>query len=143
MMESGGLAGATTSRVTMQVTINMVKIKDAEETVGTELAQRITLSILKKTSLEAEPAQGWTHWLTKSSYAEEDLPSNIFNFYFEVMGDSEEDILAPCADFEKEQSLWIYHRYKFVENRDFTPILRYPGAKAPAQFDTSNLKSLY
>lgn len=46
-----------------------------------KIAQGIVLSILKRTSFEFERIQEKTDFIKKSSYAEEDLPSNIINFY--------------------------------------------------------------
>lgn len=100
------------------------------------IAQQITYSIFKKVSLEFEKCQEKTDNLKMSSFAEEDLPSNIINFYFEVFEYEEKDLMPLCFPLSKEQSAWIYDRYKFQKNKTFEPIIKYPSGKKPILFDT-------
>lgn len=107
------------------------RAKILSEQLSDEQAQSMTLSILKITSIEFEQKQIITDWLKKSSFSEEDLPSNIINFYVEVMG----KIYQVCDVFTPEVSCWIYHRYDFQKNKSFDPVLKFPGGTIPQELN--------
>lgn len=96
-------------------------------------AQGIVLAILKKTSFEFERIQEKTDFIKKSSYAEEDLPSNIINFYVEIFKYTEEQILEICGALPILESLWIFKHYKFQKNYSFMPILSFTEGKVPKE----------
>jgi len=97
-------------------------------------AQGITLFIFKAVSKGFEETQIVTDWLKKSSFAEEDLPSNIICFYLVVLGYTKSLIEKECDFFSKEESLWVYRRYKFQRNKSFEPILLWPKSRIPKIF---------
>jgi len=97
------------------------------------IAQGIVLAILKKTSFEFERIQEKTDFIKKSSYAEEDLPSNIINFYVEIFKYTKEQILELCGALPILESLWIFKHYKFQKNYSFTPILSFTEGKVPKE----------
>lgn len=111
------------------------RAKILSEQLSDEQAQSMTLSILKITSIEFEQKQIITDWLKKSSFSEEDLPSNIINFYVEVMGYTKEKIYQVCDVFTPEVSCWIYHRYDFQKNKSFDPVLKFPGGTIPQELN--------
>lgn len=98
-----------------------------------KMAQGIVLSILKRTSFEFERIQEKTDFIKKSSYAEEDLPSNIINFYVEIFKYTKEQILEICGALPILESLWIFKRYKFQKNYSFMPILSFAEGKIPKE----------
>ena len=98
-----------------------------------KIAQGIVLAILKRTSFEFERIQEKTDFIKKSSYAEEDLPSNIINFYVEIFKYTKEQILEICGALPILESLWIFKRYKFQKNYSFMPILSFTEGKIPKE----------
>ena len=103
------------------------------DTEKIEIAQGITLSILKRLSFEFEKQQESTDFLMKSSFAEEDLPSNIINFYVEIFNYKKEYIMQLCDTLTVQESLWIFEHYKFKKNYSFTPVLIFSEGKIPRQ----------
>jgi hypothetical protein len=114
----------------INVNIARMKVMVLKRMTST-IAISVALAILKRTSKEFEYCQESTDWISDSSFAEEDLPSNIINFYHEVINRSEEEIMNACKPFSKEQSVWIYKRYNFQKNMAFDPIIKYPGGIKP------------
>ena len=98
-----------------------------------KIAQGIVLAILKRTSFEFERIQEKTDFIKKSSYAEEDLPSNIINFYVEIFKYTKEQILEICGALPILESLWIFKHYKFQKNYSFMPILSFTEGKIPKE----------
>jgi hypothetical protein len=107
--------------------MEIVVLKKMDATIAISVA----FTVLKRTSREFEYCQESTDFIADSSFAEEDLPSNIINFYHEVINRSEEQIMNACKPFAKKQSLWIYKRYHFQKNMTFDPIIKYPGGIKP------------
>ncbi len=120
----------------VKVTIRIIKPINYNQLI----AKRIAYTVFKKASYSHEEEQGKFllgigEKATGSSFAEEDLPSNIINFYYEVCERSEENIMQHCIPFSKEKSAWIYDRYEFKKNKLFEPVVRYPSGEKPFIFD--------
>lgn len=101
-----------------------------------EEAKSITLSVFKQTSINFEKSQKKTDFIKQSSFAEEDLPSNILNYYVELFSFSKEKIFSLTNVLPMELSLWIYNRYTFQKNYTFEPIILIPGGEKPKIFDS-------
>ena len=95
------------------------------------------LSIFKKLSIVFETQQQWTQLIGRSSFSQEDLPSNLVGFYRGARGFSQADINGFCGSFDVAGSLAEYERdHDFEANRTFSPI----GATGPwpAELSTIN-----
>jgi hypothetical protein len=83
----------------------------------------VALSIFKKLSLAFETQQEWTDLVGESSFAQEDLPSNLIAFYMAARGYTRDQILQFCATLDRDGSLREFERnHDFVRNRSFSPI---------------------
>jgi hypothetical protein len=132
-MSSGGRIPVLNVKVTVNHATTKAKIL---EKLNSENAKSVALSIFKQTSMAFEEAQIWTDILKKSSFAEEDLPSNILNFYFEVDSENTIDKIENlCGCFTPQQSVWIYKRYSFQRNHSFEPIIKWPRGQKPSLFN--------
>ena len=125
-------------RANIDVKINnaSTKIRILADRITEDDAKSITLAVLKDTSKEFEQVQKRTDFIKNSSFAEEDLPSNILNFYFEVENFSEQKIERLCNCLSVEQSCWIADRYNFSRNQTFDPIIIFPGGVKPIEFNS-------
>lgn len=112
------------------------KIRILADRITEDDAKSITLAVLKDTSKEFEQVQKRTDFIKNSSFAEEDLPSNILNFYFEVENFSEQKIERLCNCLSVEQSCWIADRYNFSRNQTFDPKIIFPGGVKPIEFNS-------
>lgn len=88
----------------------------------------VALSIFKELSMVFETQQRWTQLVGRSSFAQEDLPSNLIGFYRGARGFSQADINGFCGSLNTAGSLTEYTRDNdFEANRTFSPI----GATGP------------
>lgn len=120
----------------IKVNVSKVKIKILADSLTEEEAKSITLSVFKQTSINFEKSQKKTDFIKQSSFAEEDLPSNILNYYVELFSFSKEKIFSLTNVLPMELSLWIYNRYAFQKNYTFEPIILIPGGEKPKIFDS-------
>ena len=82
----------------------------------------VALSLFKKLSVVFETQQQWTDLIGSSSFAQEDLPSNLIGFYRAARGYSRSDIGRFCGELSAADSLAEYDRdHDFERNRSFTP----------------------
>ncbi|MBF6334332.1 hypothetical protein IU450_00365 [Nocardia abscessus] len=94
---------------------------------GEEVLQ-VALAIFKRLSVDFEAQQAWTDLVGQSSYAQEDLPSNLIGFYMAARGFTRPDLTQICGVVDRQASLAEFdHRHDFRQNHDFTPI----GATEP------------
>ncbi|MEH2236633.1 eCIS core domain-containing protein [Nostoc sp.] len=83
----------------------------------------VALSLFKKLSVVFETQQQWTDLIGSSSFAQEDLPSNLIGFYRAVRGYSRADIGRFCGELSTDASLAEYDRdHDFERNRSFSPV---------------------
>jgi hypothetical protein len=88
----------------------------------------VALSLFKTLSIPFEEQQVWTDLLGQSSFAQEDLPSNLIAFYMALNGYSRPDVIRICGGLDAAGSVAEYQRnHTFVRNRTFTPV----GATGP------------
>jgi hypothetical protein len=105
----------------------------------------VALSIFKTLSIAFEAQQLWTDFIGSSSYAQEDLPSDLIAFYMAVKGYTKDDIKKYCGAVGPDESVAEYDRnHDFKRNKTFSPI----GATGawPAELsaiDDSQSTSLY
>ncbi len=83
----------------------------------------VALSLFKKLSVVFETQQQWTDLIGSSSFAQEDLPSNLIGFYRAVLGYSRAGIGRFCGELNTNASLAEYDRdHDFERNRSFSPV---------------------
>jgi len=105
----------------------------------------VALGIFKKLSIAFEAQQLWTDLIGDSSFAQEDLPSDLLSFYMAAKNYTKDDIKKYCAAVGGDESVAEYDRnHDFKKNRSFTPV----GATGawPAELSTiddSQVSSLY
>jgi hypothetical protein len=105
----------------------------------------VALSIFKTLSISFEAQQLWTDLVGESSFAQEDLPSDLISFYMAVKGYSPDDIKKYCGAVGPDESVAEYDRnHDFKKNKLFSPI----GATGtwPAELSTiddSQASALY
>ena len=88
----------------------------------------VSLSLFKTLSIMFETQQRATDWLRESSFAQEDLPSNLIGFYMAAKNYDQPAIRGFCGALSQQDSLKEYDRnHDFVKNHDFTPV----GATGP------------
>ena len=105
----------------------------------------VALSLFKKLSIVFETQQEWTQLIGRSSFAQEDLPSNLIGFYRGAKGYSRADINKYCGSVGSAASLQEYDRNSnFVANRSFAPVGA-PGTwpKELSSIDDSKADALY
>ncbi len=96
----------------------------------------VALSIFKTISIAFETQQIWTDLLGQSSFAQEDLPSNLIAFYMAVRGFSRQDVTSFCGGLDVSGSVAEFQRnHDFVRNFSFTPI----GATGPWPTELSTI----
>ncbi|MFS0518431.1 DUF4157 domain-containing protein [Nostoc sp. UIC 10607] len=101
----------------------------------TEVLQ-VALGIFMFQSYVFESLQSWTDRIKKSSFSEEDLPSNLIGFYRAAYGYSQDDVRQICDAWDAARSLQAYKGYAFRQNRTFRPLSLPLGGSWPAQFST-------
>jgi outer membrane protein OmpA-like peptidoglycan-associated protein len=97
---------------------------------------RVALSIFMAVSTAFEEVQRSTDPIVRSSFSEEDLPSNLIGFYVAARGlDLRADIGPICDAWDETRSLNQLRGYTFASNPTFRPLRLPPGGVWPAQFD--------
>ncbi len=127
-MRSGGF-GVVLSSATLRV--RLLRALSATEVLA------VALGIFKTLSIVFETQQAWTDVIGESSFAQEDLPSNLIGFYVAAHNFSRADIMQFCGGVDAANSVAEFQRnHAFVRNRTFEPI----GATGPwpAQLSTIN-----
>ncbi|WPU91353.1 DUF4157 domain-containing protein [Mucilaginibacter sabulilitoris] len=97
----------------------------------------VALSIFKTLSIAFEAQQLWTDFIGESSYAQEDLPSDLISFYMAVKGYTKDDVMKFCAGVGPDESAAEYDRnHDFKKNKTFSPV----GASGswPTELSTIN-----
>ncbi len=98
----------------------------------------MALAIFKRVSVDFEAQQAWTDTLGDSSFAQEDLPSNLLGFYRAARGYSRADLERICGVVDRAASLAEFDaRPSFTKNRSFTPV----GATEPWPAELSTIDS--
>jgi len=82
----------------------------------------VALRIFMLQSLGFESMQERTEWIGKSSFSEEDLPSNIIGFYRSARGFDRPKIEKLCDLWSVTDALNKYQGYKFSKNSSFRPL---------------------
>lgn len=83
----------------------------------------VALHAFKTLSRVFETQQQWTDLLGQSSFAQEDLPSNLIGFYRAAWGYTDDDIRGFCDALDADDSLAEYDRdHDFRRNRSFAPV---------------------
>jgi hypothetical protein len=96
----------------------------------------VALSIFKKLSIVFETQQAWTDLIGQSSFAQEDLPSNLISFYMAARGYDRDQINNFCGSLSTDDSLAEYQRdHDFERNRLFSPV----GASGSWPTELSNI----
>ena len=99
----------------------------------------VALWIFQNLSMLFEREQAWTERIGRSSFSEEDLPSNLIGFYMAVMGVKPGDVRATvepiCDVWDPERSKELFEFYRFKENRTFRPPFSHWPGTWPAQFE--------
>jgi hypothetical protein len=96
----------------------------------------VALSIFKNLSIIFEIQQEWTDWFSSSSFAQEDLPSNLISFYRAAKGFTRDQISQYCDAQDIAASLQEYDRnHDFQKNHTFSPI-GVPEGAWPAELST-------
>jgi len=106
----------------------------------------VALSIFKKISIVFEMQQRWTQIVGRSSFSQEDLPSNLIGFYMNARHYSRADINRYCGSLDIAGSLAEYNRNNnFRRNTSFLPY-GIPASRWPAELSNindSSASSLY
>lgn len=126
---TSGAAGVVLSSASLRV--RLLRPLSASE------VNEVALSIFRTISMAFEMQQLWTDFVASSSFAQEDLPSNLIAFYMAVRGFSRQDIITFCGGLDAAGSVAEYQRnHNFVRNFSFTPV----GATGPwpAELSTIN-----
>ncbi|MEE8154920.1 MAG: DUF4157 domain-containing protein [Phycisphaerales bacterium] len=83
----------------------------------------VALSIFKKLSVVFETQQQWTQLVGRSSFSQEDLPSNLIGFYQAARSYSINQINQYCGTLDESDSLQEFNRdHAFETNRSFLPV---------------------
>jgi hypothetical protein len=83
----------------------------------------VALSLFKKLSIVFETQQEWTDLVGSSSFAQEDLPSNLIAFYRAARGFSRADIGTFCGEVSADAARAEFDRdHDFEKNRRFAPV---------------------
>ncbi|HEX8394476.1 MAG TPA: DUF4157 domain-containing protein [Longimicrobium sp.] len=143
---AGTAATATTGQMTtpamtaraagIVLSSSSVRVRLLRPLSATEVHE-VALSIFKTLSIAFETQQLWTDLIGASSFAQEDLPSNLLAFYMAVRGFGRPDITRMCGGMNETDSVAEYQRnHNFVQNRSFAPV----GATEawPAELSTIN-----
>ncbi|HET7180116.1 MAG TPA: hypothetical protein VFI14_10330, partial [Chryseosolibacter sp.] len=93
-------------------------------------------------SLFFEAAQEWTDFIGGSSFAEEDLVSNLIGFYRAAEGYSVPEVKKFCGVWSKEDTLKKFMSYSFQKNRTFRPLSLPSGGSWPKELTTISPMSL-
>jgi outer membrane protein OmpA-like peptidoglycan-associated protein len=94
----------------------------------------VALSVFARQSIAFEALQTTTDKIARSSFSEEDLPSNLISFYRAARGFSREEVERIADVWDAERSLAKFKGYTFKENRTFRPPQLPPGGSWPAEF---------
>jgi len=100
----------------------------------------VALTIFSAQSTAFERLQQWRDVIpfapASSSFAEEDLPSNLIGFYRAARGYSFQEIRTLCGAWSEAGSIAHLRGYTFRPNRSFEPLLLPRGGVWPADFQT-------
>ena len=124
--------GVVMSGITPTVQLN----RSLNETEVLEVA----LGIFVLQSHVFESLQQWSDEIKKSSFSEEDLPSNLIGFYRAAEGYSLPEVYKICDVWDVARSLQEYQGYTFHQNRTFQPLSLPPGGTWPTQFSKIAVK---
>ena len=104
--------------------------------------ERVSLWIFMNLSKFFELEQQWTERIGRSSFSEEDLPSNLIGFYMAAMGvkqTSVRSIVGPICDvWNPKWTKEIYKGYRFQKNETFYPPFSHWPGTWPADFSAIN-----
>lgn len=108
----------------------------------------VALSVFKSLSIAFETQQEWTDLIGRSSFAQEDLPSNQIAFYMAARGFSRADIMRITGGLSPDDSVAEFQRsHDFTRNTTFQPMLSGGGRGSwPAELSTihdAGAKALY
>src|SRR5262249_55498960 len=95
-MQSTG-AGTILSSASVQVRLR--------QALSGEQVLQVALSIFKRLSTDFETLQAWTDFAGHSSFAQEDLPSDLIAFYMAARGFTRSDLTAICGVADQTASL--------------------------------------
>jgi outer membrane protein OmpA-like peptidoglycan-associated protein len=125
-------AGVQVSAVTPTAALNRSLTEDEVLSVA--------LTIFSAQSTAFEHLQQWRDVIPfsppSSSFAEEDLPSNLIGFYRAARGFSFAEIRTLCDAWDEARSIAHLSGYTFQRNRSFSPVSLPPGGTWPAEFQT-------
>lgn len=97
--------------------VRLVRPLSADEVLS------VALSIFKRLSIVFETQQRWTQLIGRSSFSQEDLPSNLIGFYRAARGYTRAQINQYCGTSNESASLQEYNRdHDFETNRSFLPV---------------------
>ncbi len=114
---SSTLPGLGTVLSSASVRVRLLRPLSADE------VDSVALGIFKKLSIVFETQQEWTDLIGESSFAQEDLPSNLIAFYMAVRGYTRERIEQLCGAVDRDSALREFERnHDFRKNRGFEPI---------------------
>ena len=126
-MESSAL-GITLTEVTPKVSLQK-SLSEAE-------VIKAALTTFMVQSIFFEAAQSWTDFIGDSSFAEEDLVSNLIGFYRAAEGYSKDEIVKFCGVWNTMDSLKKLKGYSFQKNDTFRPLSLPPGGSWPIELTT-------
>lgn len=127
-MESGAPILGMMSGVTLSSELN--------RSLSEEEVLRVALSLFVIQSYNFEALQAWTDWISKSSFAEEDLPSNLISFYRAARGFSSDEVRTLCDAWDTDRSLQKLDGYRFQVNPTWEPLSLPAGGAFPPEFRT-------
>lgn len=93
----------------------------------------VALRIFMLQSLGFEQNQQSTELVGKSSFSEEDLPSNLISFYRAARGFDRGQIESLCDVWSVANSVAKIQNYNFQKNTSFRPLSLPPGGSWPAK----------
>lgn len=96
----------------------------------------VALRIFMLQSMGFEALQLWTESIGKSSFSEEDLPSNLISFYRAARSFDRPQIESICDVWDAARSLSKYQGYTFRKNGSFRPLSLPAGGAWPASLAT-------
>ena len=112
---TSGAAGIVVHSANMRV--KLLRPLSADEVLS------VSLSLFKKLSVAFETQQELTDLIRESSFAQEDLPSNLMGFYMAAKGYTQDQIKQYCGALDKAASVQEYdNNHDFKKNRTFSPI---------------------
>lgn len=97
-----------------------VKLKQA---LSEAQVLQVALSIFKRLSIDFETQQAWTDSIGDSSFAQEDLPSNLIGFYMAARNFTRADLTTICGVVDRQAALQEFDaRPAFTKNTTFQPV---------------------